>query len=914
MKKKRKNGNIVCKLLVRRISGAEAKNISKKESFTEKKSNAKKKQKQLKTIDGKIISKKAVQETNIKAQPQIPISNKMKLLIQEKFAKKKKEQPSKEQIKFNKEFILKRGIMIRRMNLTKPRNSITSKIDIRRSSIQSVTSTSKQNFQELEAKRRAKLGLTFIDLKNKYLKTEKSKSIRLKDKGNKVKDLTEHKKLNKGKQEKKTLHPSDKVNKVTTIKATKKLIIKLPYDNKSKVKKKEERPNYIQYLIPKKKHHKKYNSIELDYKKTIPDTQLMNNIKIKLLSEITSLQGSIKTSTNDTKDNRIKKLKPDVTPHSSKSTINAKPINKEQKKVELTIHPNTKITDTTLKTIEVQIQTDTCKEEVNIKAPKEFKSSSLREMRLMLPSEKKLESSVHKLLEPPLNKKERESLFDKNTFNDFTLNKLREMIKTNNASAIIEIREKVVKHKESNDKKYIHKMYKAKKITPKEYQRKRKEIEKWVNKEKEEIKKTKSSLLESWKKAEEMIEDANNNALQLRKLLIAHTISYTSDAISNLSLLDSQRAATDRYYNKEIKVFDEELDKDFRRLYDSEDDKPIPECIKVPIRTKDDWDSEVKSRNVEAEEKDSVPMSFMEVGSGVATVNDKEIIVNDIMEQIYAQLIEETFNKSIPKRPGKPKESKKAPLEVLSTMKSEGIRTDQFYINKYIDDLFLELNSKRENYLKEINSSIKKPPLEALRELQSSEGSLTTMQLSQDIDPILPLSIYLEVEKKYEAKIAGEGVLIKCMHAHNRAIFDSVNEALNLIRPYGLSGEPMPWSNQGRVLFRDITDKNIIIRNIKNIVLDWVSFEVGTLPNPEFLFNGKFDEEYFIEIRERQLAILLAQEVVDNEDLWLNYDMEEAEIEVDITDMALESLVTECIQTLVQNEKTKKTLLQLILK
>ena len=35
-------------------------------------------------------------------------------------------------------------------------------------------------------------------------------------------------------------------------------------------------------------------------------------------------------------------------------------------------------------------------------------------------------------------------------------------------------------------------------------------------------------------------------------------------------------------------------------------------------------------------------------------------------------------------------------------------------------------------------------------------------------------------------------------HIHNKAIFDGVNEAMNSVRPYGLEGEPMPWSTRPR--------------------------------------------------------------------------------------------------------------------
>ena len=146
------------------------------------------------------------------------------------------------------------------------------------------------------------------------------------------------------------------------------------------------------------------------------------------------------------------------------------------------------------------------------------------------------------------------SLFLRSSFDDFTLKKLQELVKVDNVSQIIGMREKVLKYKESSEKLYIRKMYKAKKISPREYQRKRKEIEKWATKEREEIKKTKTSLIESWKKTEKMVEEAHHNTLQLKKLLAVHTLSYNSDTASNLSLLDSNRAVTDRSIIEEIKI------------------------------------------------------------------------------------------------------------------------------------------------------------------------------------------------------------------------------------------------------------------------------------------------------------------------------------------------------------------------
>ena len=42
------------------------------------------------------------------------------------------------------------------------------------------------------------------------------------------------------------------------------------------------------------------------------------------------------------------------------------------------------------------------------------------------------------------------------------------------------------------------------------------------------------------------------------------------------------------------------------------------------------------------------------------------------------------------------------------------------------------------------------------------------------------------------------------------------------------------------------------------------------------MFEGQFDEELFAEIREKKLATLLATEVIESENIWLNFDYEDA--------------------------------------
>ena len=69
-------------------------------------------------------------------------------------------------------------------------------------------------------------------------------------------------------------------------------------------------------------------------------------------------------------------------------------------------------------------------------------------------------------------------------------------------------------------------------------------------------------------------------------------------------------------------------------------------------------------------------------------------------------------------------------------------------------------------------------------------------------------------------------------HIHNKAIFDAVNEALNLVRPYGKLGEPMPWSNRARKnFFPYASEKDLagILDNVKNCILGWANIKAGQI-------------------------------------------------------------------------------------
>ena len=124
-------------------------------------------------------------------------------------------------------------------------------------------------------------------------------------------------------------------------------------------------------------------------------------------------------------------------------------------------------------------------------------------------------------------------------------------------------------------------------------------------------------------------------------------------------------------------------------------------------------------------------------------------------------------------------------------------------------------------------SSISQPiiedPFEVLKQIQNSDRESRVETIYSECYPILQLDTYLELEKKHENSHLSnnnneselQDLLEECEHIHNKAIFDATNEVLNMMRPYGIYGQPMPWINTLRILVAEILYTIDIIKRVK---------------------------------------------------------------------------------------------------
>jgi hypothetical protein len=123
--------------------------------------------------------------------------------------------------------------------------------------------------------------------------------------------------------------------------------------------------------------------------------------------------------------------------------------------------------------------------------------------------------------------------------------------------------------------------------------------------------------------------------------------------------------------------------------------------------------------------------------------------------------------------------------------------------------------------------------------------------------PILPIDIYLDVEKHREFEfqmskgkplasniknyISGHSassvntvsIVQESLHILNKSIFDAMNESLTKFRPYGVVGEPLPWSNKFRRLQTDVdinsVDTERLVQMVKQEIFRWMSIQQGHL-------------------------------------------------------------------------------------
>ncbi len=542
-------------------------------------------------------------------------------------------------------------------------------------------------------------------------------------------------------------------------------------------------------------------------------------------------------------------------------------------------------------------------------------------------------------------------LFAKNSFHEFTLRKFRDLMKEDNLSNIIQMREKLLSFREQTEKKYIQKMYKARKYSPRTYYRKKQELEKWITKERVEIKKSRRQFIENWKRTANMIEETHQNALRVKRMVFEGTLNSDTNSTISVALNTSrpgpegepedysrleppkrrkyisqseQKPNNKRNRKASERVFmspapapakagreDDDIDHYLSEAEPAENVSKVQSSVGAAILIKD---SEVPRESLPKSEpilsapievKDASAVSPSAKAMETKEAEEEKLIVvqpppapvptpkqaetstaaaqpavdqtkalqsstpagsettDKIVASILSQLVDEETQRLFPRRSSPKKSERRSPpdeklrspqkeeddgrklqTEQLISMKSakvtsavggeesldmllkqsliygtrEGIDSSADYISDYLELLFREVvTASRKHFLDEINTPLVTDPLKVLEGLQSTETNVTGPETQSAIIPA-------EMQQRVSGRMLlgrrpPEEFLRECQRIYNRALYEAANEGLNLLRPYGLMGEPAPWSGQQRILFKSIIDIGLIIKNVKSMVL-----------------------------------------------------------------------------------------------
>lgn len=104
-------------------------------------------------------------------------------------------------------------------------------------------------------------------------------------------------------------------------------------------------------------------------------------------------------------------------------------------------------------------------------------------------------------------------------------------------------------------------------------------------------------------------------------------------------------------------------------------------------------------------------------------------------------------------------------------------------------------------------------------------------------------------------------------YIHNKMLFDSFNEALDNLRPFGLKGSPFSWRpNAGRLRPLQYAEEQLpdVLDRAQERVLDWAMFMCGFIPDKDDSMLGEIaiEDDYLNQIKEDRLIKMLTCEVM----------------------------------------------------
>jgi hypothetical protein len=182
---------------------------------------------------------------------------------------------------------------------------------------------------------------------------------------------------------------------------------------------------------------------------------------------------------------------------------------------------------------------------------------------------------------------------------------------------------------------------------------------------------------------------------------------------------------------------------------------------------------------------------------------------------------------------------------------------------------------------------------------------------------VIPAELFEQFEVELEAEFKSihnkeMGPRAKTfMNFWHRCIFESYNECLDYERPYGIEGKPYQWVTETKMM-RTITQPKIAhhMRRAENRLLELTQMVGGLIfekADSPFANTDLSDEQMHM-MNEERLSRILATELLESEQSWVNYNDEMAELQVELSRLIEERLFGEVTSELKKLQRRRKVI------
>ncbi|EGR33848.1 IQ calmodulin-binding motif family protein, putative [Ichthyophthirius multifiliis] len=246
-----------------------------------------------------------------------------------------------------------------------------------------------------------------------------------------------------------------------------------------------------------------------------------------------------------------------------------------------------------------------------------------------------------------------------------------------------------------------------------------------------------------------------------------------------------------------------------------------------------------------------------------------------------------------------------------------GFSTNIFTQNQYVDRLFEYIqNNHKHEIIQNLNTFFGFFPQQRLRLIHGYDQLNSEFyQNYANLPFVLNEDIFIDFEydiigNEDDSKLQ---TIQEYQYIHNKVLFDSLNEALNIQRPfYQMGGKPYPWTKTEKIVYKELTNEKTILQGLtkaKQKIKQWSSNLCGLINDNicvpkiqegldlnDILERLTPDNDYLSQVIEDRLSQMLLKDIKENEYKWLIFEDEKAEILMEISDLIFEFLVDEFLQ------------------